>query len=456
MELIIENGVIVTDRDIYKADILISNGKIISIGSGFSKEKAEVVNANGKYVMPGAVDVHTHINLQAGSCHTSDNFFTGTRAAVCGGTTTIIEHMAFGPANCSLHYQIDQYKNAIKGKAVINCGLHGVIQHVDRSILAEMEQLMAEGITSFKIYLTYDFALSDADILCVMKMAKKLNAIIAVHCENDSIIRCFQHKYIVEHRILPYYHALSRPNECEAGAIARVLRLAHMAGDAAVYIVHLSSREGLEVIREARRQGQKNIYVETCPQYLLFDETCYKSVDGLKYIMSPPLRSRQDCNSLWKGISDGNIDVVATDHCPFYLATDKQLGKEDFTKCPNGVPGIEERVMAMFSEGVMKKRITLNTFVRLLCTEPARIYGLCPRKGKILPGSDADLMIIDAQQESRITIDQLHGSVDYTLYENMTLQGKLDAVIRCGEIVYEGGKFLAKLGTGRFIERGII
>ena len=453
--MIIKNGTIVTANDSYKADILIENRQIKAIGTAFDTADAQVINAADKYVMPGAIDVHTHIDLQAGQFHTSDDFFTGTRAAVCGGTTSVIEHLAFGPKNCSLRYQIDKYKKNADDKAVIDYGLHGVIQHVNDDVLKEMEQLAAEGISSFKIYMTYDFALDDASILRVLKKAKELNTVIAVHCENDAMINYWREKYTDEGKITPYYHALSRTDDSEAEAVERILNLAHIADDAPVYIVHLSTKKGLDIIRRARSNGQKNIYAETCPQYLILDEECYKRSDGLKYIMSPPLRKKEDITALWQGLADGSIDVVATDHCPFYWKTDKQAGINDFTKCPNGAPGIEERVVIMFSEGVMKNKITLNKYVELLCTKPARIYGMYPQKGALLPGSDANIMIIDPSENQKMNINNLHGTVDYTLYEGLNVKGKIVNVIRAGEIVYDGD-FTADAGTGSFIERRVL
>lgn len=455
MDLLIKNGTIVTDNECYKADLLVKNGRIAAIGSLADEEcrDAQTVDAAGKLIMPGAVDVHTHIDLQAGKFHTADDFFTGTRAALCGGTTSVIEHLAFGPRGCSLHHQIDAYRQRAADLAACDYGLHGVIQRVDDGILGEMEELAGKGISSFKIYLTYDFALKDDEVLRVMQKAKELHAVIAVHCENDALVNYGRQYFVNRSQTKPLYHALSRPNECEAEAVSRMIHIAHMAGDAPLYIVHLSTAEGLAAIKEARRRGQPNIYAETCPQYLLLTQECYERPDGLKYIMSPPLRRAADCAALWQGLADGDIDTVATDHCPFYYKNDKQYGKDDFTKCPNGAPGIEERVMMLFSEGVQKGRITLPQFVKLLCTAPAKIYGAYPQKGTLLPGSDADIMIIDPKAEADITIADLHGACDYTLYEGYRLRGAMDTVISRGSIVYAGRQFKGCKGFGRFIMR---
>ena len=455
MQTIIKNGTIVTESERFKADLLIAAGKIQAVGTGFAEPGAQVLDAAGQYVLPGAVDVHTHISLQAGACHTTDDFFTGTRSAACGGTTSVIEHLAFGPKGCSLRYQIEQYKKAAAGKAVIDYGLHGVIQQVTEETLREMEELAREGIQSFKIYLTYNFAIDDAGCLRVFQKAKELNTPIAVHCENDSLVNYNRARLVAEGKTAPKYHALSRPNEVEAEAVDRMIHIAHLAGDAPLYIVHLSARESLKAVREARARGQQHIYVETCPQYLLLTEDAYEREDGLKFVMSPPLRKADDCRALWEGLADGTVDVVATDYCPFNYKTDKQLGKGDFTKCPNGGTGIEERVMALFSEGVMQGRITLEQFVKLLCTNPARIYGAYPRKGAIQPGADADLLLIDPQGRGELTLKKLHGVVDYTCYEGLQLRGALKLVLSKGEIVCRDGQFTGRAGAGVFLARQV-
>lgn len=456
MDTVIKNGIIVTESESFAADMLIQNGKIAALGNmDSSLENVHVIDVKHQFVMPGAVDVHTHIDLQAGAFHTADDFFTGTRAALCGGTTSVIEHLAFGPKGCSLHHQIDAYKQRAASLAVGDYGLHGVIQHVDASILREMGELVQEGIPSFKIYLTYDFALKDDDVLRVMCRAKELHAVIAVHCENDALVNYGRRQRIAEGKTAPYDHAASRPNECEAEAISRMLHIAHMAGDAPVYIVHISTAEGVQVIREVRARGQKHIYAETCPQYLLLTEDCYYQEDALKYVMSPPLRHQSDCQAIWRGLADGTIDVVATDHCPFTYATDKQAGKDDFTKCPNGAPGIEERVLLLFSEGVQKGRISLQQFVKLLCSTPVKIYGAYPQKGCLLPGSDADLMMIDPKASSKIRIRALHGAADYTLYEGWKLNGDITTVMSRGDVVYQHHTFTGTPGRGQFISRHV-
>lgn len=453
MKKIVKNGRIFTETEDYQADILIEDEKIVWIGQGLPEDGAEALDASGCYVIPGAVDVHTHMDLDVGISRAVDDFYDGTVAAACGGTTSIVDHMAFGPAGVPLHYQFEIYQKLARGKAVIDYGFHGTAQHVDADILSELETMAEDGIPSVKAYLTYGFRLDDADVLQILRKMKEINGITAFHCENHEVVEFLKRQYKNEGKTAPIYHAKSRPNLAEAEAVGRVLKLARMAGDAPVYIVHLSCKESLEEVREARRQGQKHIFVETCPQYLLLTEECYQKEDGLKYIMSPPLRTQEDCRALWEGLADGTIQVVATDHCPFRYGKEKQMGKDDFTACPNGAPGVEERLMLLYSEGVAKGRITMNRLVETLCTKPSKIYGLYPEKGAIRPGADADLVILDPSVRQTVTHSRMHGAADYTCYEGMEIQGAVRQVMQRGRILAEGSRFIGEKGAGRFIRR---
>lgn len=453
MKTIIRHGTIVSPSETYEADILIDGGKIACIGRDLPADGAEEIEAGGKYVIPGGVDVHTHMDLQAGSSRAVDDFYDGTVAAACGGTTSIVDHMAFGPAGCSLHHQLEEYHRLADGKAVIDYGFHGVAQHLNGEILEELAGMMADGVPSVKVYMTYDFKMNDAEIFQILRRMKELGGVTAFHCENHEIVEYWRRTYRENGDTQPIYHAKSRPNLAEAEAVARVLNLARLAGDAPVYIVHLSCKESLEAVRDARRKGQKNIFVETCPQYLTLTEEKYLEPDGLKYIMSPPLRTAEDCDRLWEGLACGDIQVVGTDHCPFNYHKEKQLGKDDFTKCPNGAPGVEERICLLFSEGVMKDRITVNRFVETMCTNPARIYGLYPQKGILQPGSDGDLVILDPNRSWVITHDRMHSAVDYTAYEGVEVRGGIDLVMQRGLVVAKDGRFTGQKGAGQFIRR---
>ncbi|MFA6941751.1 MAG: dihydropyrimidinase, partial [Clostridiaceae bacterium] len=388
MSLIIKNGTIVTSSNIFIGDIYIEGEKIKEIGSKLDIKKAEVIDAIGKYIIPGGIDAHTHFNLHTGSFTASDDFYTGTVAAAFGGTTTIIDHMGFGPKGCSLKHQVGVYHEYADNMAVIDYGFHGVFQWVNDDILAEIEDMMGLGITSLKIYLTYDFRLEDDEIYRVFKKMKELKALPAVHSENHEIITYLRDYYSKSGLRSPIYHAKSRPPECEAEAISRMINIASLA-ESPLYIVHLSTKKGLKYIKLAKDEGQK-VYAETCPQYLVLDESKYLN-EGAKYIMSPPLRKKEDNEALWIGLKDGTISTVATDHCPFYYEIEKKPAENDFTKCPNGAPGVEERIPIMFSEGVMKGRISLNKFVEVTSTNPAKLFGIYPKKGEIANGSDADL-----------------------------------------------------------------
>ncbi len=455
MSLLIKNGTIVTASDIYKGDIFIENEIIKEIGLNIIRVVDEVIDADGKYVIPGGVDIHTHFNLHVGNTIANDDFYTGTIAAACGGTTTIVDHMGFGPVGCNLKHQINVYHKYADENAVVDYGFHGVIQHVDSEIINEMKEIIDDyGIQSFKGYLTYDYKIDDDKMIRVFERLKELGGIATIHCENHGSIQYLRKKFIDKGLKSPKYHYLSRPVESEAEAVNRMIKLAKMVNYEGLYVVHLSTKDGLEYIKNARECGQ-NVYAETCPQYLLLDESKYEleNNEGLKYIMSPPLRSTENCEALWKGIKDGYIETIATDHCPFSFNRDKQLGKEDFTKCPNGVPGVEERIPLIFSEGVMKNRISINKFVEVCCTNPAKIFGLYPKKGTIAVGSDADITIIDPNKEVVLTTDKLHSNVDYTAYEGFNLKGYPIFTILRGKVISKDGEFVGDKGYGKYIKR---
>lgn len=453
--MLIKNATLVSADETMVGDLLIQNGKIARIAPVIDEPDERIIDATGKYVLPGGVDVHTHFDLDVGIARSTDSFYTGTVAAACGGTTTIVDHMAFGPKDCPLDHQVKVYHQLADGQAVIDYGFHGVIQHVDENILAQMEDLIHDGITSYKVYLTYDGKINDREAFEVLKRCEELGLMVTVHPENDGVVNYLRHYYVSHGLTSPKYHPLSRPAECEAEAINRMILFAHMAEDAPLYIVHLTNALGLEFAKMARERGQKHLYLETCPQYLFLDDSCYDAPgdEGLKYILSPPLRKKSDNEALWKGIEDGDIQTVATDHCPFFFSKEKQYGKDDFTKCPNGAPGVETRMSLLFSEGVMKKRISLNRFVEICCSNPAKLFGMYPEKGTLDIGTDADLIVIDPEQTTMITEANLHENVDYTLYEGMELQGKICTTISHGNIIAENGEFLGKKGDGKFLVR---
>ena len=456
-DLLIKGGLVVTEDTEETCDILCSGEKIKRIGKELSARDAEIINASGKIVIPGGVDVHTHFCLDVGTAVASDDFCTGTLAAAWGGTTTIVDHPAFGPSGCSLDHQIKKYRELADGQAVIDYSFHGVIQHVDENVLAMMETLAENGISSYKVYTTYGFKLSDEGLYRVLKRAGELGVLIAVHPENDGVINFLREKFRSEGKLSPHYHPLSRPAECEAEAVSRMILFAKMAKDAPLYFVHLSNALALDIIKSARDRGQKNIYAETCPQYLLLDESLYglPGIEGLKYLMCPPLRGAPDRDALWQGLR-ADIDTVATDHCPFFFESQKIMGKDDFTKCPSGAPGVEERIPLMFSEGVVKKRISLRRFTDLCSATPSKLFGLYPQKGVIKEGSDADIVIIDPDKDVVLRQDKLHANVDYSAYEGIEVTGYPVCTISRGEVIIRDGISSAKAGRGKFVKRALM
>lgn len=454
MKQLIKNGILVDSEGQYAQDLLIENGVICQRDIGIEPDgRSEVIDASGCYVMPGGIDVHTHFNIDVGIARSCDDFFSGTRAAACGGTTTIIDHMGFGPAGCNLHHQLSVYHQYAAGNAAIDYGFHGVIQHIDEGILAEMASMVhEEGISSFKLYLTYQYKIGDAEVLLALGQLRKVGALTTVHPENDAAITLRRAALVAAGKTAPIHHALSRPLECEAEAIGRMINLARLADNAPLYIVHLSNALGLDYLRLARQQRQA-VWVETCPQYLLLNEQCYLREDGLKYILSPPLRNQQQLDRLWVGIADGSIDTVATDHCTFPYQQRRAMATGDFTRCPNGLPGVENRMALLFSNGVMSGRISPSRFVALTSGNPARLFGLWPRKGNLNLGADADVVIFDPRQSSVIGHSQLHDNADYSPYEGFLCHGVPVLTMCRGEVVARNGEFTGRQGYGQFLRR---
>ena len=461
MKTVIFGGTIVTEAGCFRGDLLIEDGRILAVSGPEGLPEAEaagadVTDAKGKLILPGAVDIHTHMDLDVGIARAVDDFYTGTAAAACGGTTTIVDHMAFGPQGCSPWHQVKEYHRLADGNAAVDYGFHGVLQHVDDQALDDMAEIAREeGITSFKVYMTYDGRLDDTALMRVLERAGQEKILITCHCENHGIVTHLREKFVREGKTQARWHPVSRPAEAEAEAVNRLLYLARAAGEAPVYIVHLSTRMGLEEIRRARAAGQKHIGAETCPQYLLLDEKLYEdSQEGLKALMAPPLRRQADRDALWQALANNELDTVATDHCRFTFAKQKQQGAKDFTKCPSGAPGVEERLILLYSEGVRKGRITLPQLVKLCCTNPARAAGLYPRKGTIAPGADADLVMLDPEKEWTLTAEKMHSAVDYTCYEGLRITGCIEQVWLRGKTAALRGEFTGVRGGGQYLHRG--
>jgi dihydropyrimidinase len=453
--LLIQNAQVADHQTVRQADVLIREGKIAEVAPRIDAlaHNCLVIDAAGHYLLPGGIDVHTHFNIDVGIAKSCDDFYTGTRSAACGGTTTIIDHMGFGPKGCDLFHQLGVYKGFAAGKAAIDYSFHGVIQHIDEDILSQMEAMVVdEGISSFKLYLTYGYKLDDESVYKALRQLKKVGALTTVHPENDAAIAVNRAELLASGKRSAKYHGVSRPLECEAEAIARMINLAKLAGDAPLYIVHLSNGLGLEYAKMAR-QAKQNVWVETCPQYLLLDETCYEREDATKFILSPPLRPAPERDKLWAGLMDGSIDTVATDHCSFTDEEQKLPGRNDFTQCPNGMPGVEVRMPLLFSEGVMKGRFDICQFVRLTSYNSAKLFGLYPQKGSLSVGSDADLVLFDPKQQVTIDHAMLHDNCDYTPFEGTNCTGWPVMTMSRGGIVACNGAFTGEAGQGRFIRR---
>jgi dihydropyrimidinase len=455
-DTIIVNGRVVTATDTYSSDIAINGGKIEAIGKALSRENAkQLIDAKGKYLLPGGIDVHTHLDMPFGGTTSADDFGTGTRAAAFGGTTTLID-FAIQYKGQTLRAAFDSWMQKASGKAVSDYAFHCIITDLGSAQLEEMNALVREGVTSFKLFMAYPgvFMLDDASIFKAFRATAKNGGLVCMHAENGNAIDVIVQQALAEGKKAPKYHALTRPTTAEAEATGRAIALAEMAG-APVYIVHLSCNEALEKIREARDRGLP-VYAETCPQYLYLslENMDAPGFEGAKYVFTPPLREKWHQEKLWNGLKQDHLQVVSTDHCPFCFKEQKELGKDDFTKIPNGGPGIEHRMSLIYSGGVAKGRFSVNRFVELVSTTPAKLFGLYPRKGTIAIGSDADLVIFDPDRKHTISAKTHHMRVDYSMFEGIEVTGMPEVVLSRGQVVVEGNKFLGRAGAGEFLRRG--
>jgi dihydropyrimidinase len=454
MKTLIKNGRIVTAVDDYHADLLIEDGTVSLIGKTLDIEADKVIDASGKLVIPGGIDPHTHMDLPFGGTSSSDDFFTGTRAAAFGGTTTIIDFAVQNKGESMLK-GVDTWHEKAQGKAVIDYGFHLITTDFEDQHKPEMFKLIDEGITSFKLFMAYPgvFLSDDATIYRAMSAAGERGGLVCMHAENGIVINEIIKKFIAEGRTAPKYHALTRPTLAEAEGVHRAIALAEMA-ETPVYIVHLSCTDALNQVRQARDRGIL-AFAETCPQYLFLSIDDYgDDWNGAKYVMTPPLREKHNQADLWKGLRMGDLHVIATDHCPFCMKDQKELGRDDFTKIPNGAPGVEYRMELIYNGGVVENRISLNRFVELTSTAAAKMFGMFPKKGTIAVGSDADIVIFDTEKEHTFTLEAQHMNVDYCAYEGKTVKGKVETVLSRGRVVIENGECLVDKGSGEFVKRG--
>jgi dihydropyrimidinase len=452
MRTLIKGGTLVTAADTYKADLLIQGEQIAAIGEDLSATGAdEVIEATGFYVMPGAVDPHTHLDIAAPHRGYADDYTTGSIAAACGGTTTVIDFIE--PVRGQRPREdFESYHGAMQGKMAVDYSLHGTLVDAGPQFLEDMRWLVDRGITSFKLYLAYRgyLMVSDETFFRACQAAGEVGALVCVHAENGDVIEVLRERYLKQGLTEPQFHALSRPPETEGEATFRALTLATLA-QCPVYVVHMSSAAALQALQWGRECGAV-AYGETCPQYLLLDLSRYQQPDGAKYVMSPPLREAWNCQALWDGIVRGQIQTVGTDHCAFFYEVQK-AGRARFPDIANGIPGIETRLYLLFSEGVVKGRITPNRFVDLVSTMPARIFGLYPRKGTIAIGSDADLVLWDPSAKHILSASALHQRTDYCPYEGFEVHGAIRRVLLRGRTIVEGNNFVGEVGFGRFQPR---
>jgi dihydropyrimidinase len=450
MDTVLKGGTIVTATDMYRADIGIQGDRIASIGQHLAGRR--ILDAQGRFIFPGGVDPHTHLELRFMDTVSSDDFYTGTVAAAFGGTTTIIDYAEQG-SGTSLRETVEVWRARADPKVAIDYGLHVSITDAREDVLEEMGEIIERGVSSFKCYLAYPDRLKDEELLQVLCRAREVGALVNVHCENGALVDFMTCKLIGEGKTTPRWHPRSRPAAFEEEATQRAIIVARYA-EAPLYVVHLTCEGALEAAKRARRAGHR-VFVETCPQYLLLDVERYDQpgFEGAKYVMSPPLRDRSNQELLWKGLAAGDIDSVGTDHCPFNFVGQKDLGRGDFTLIPNGIPGIETRMPLLYHVGVNKGRITINRFAELVATNPARLFGLYPQKGTIAVGSDADLVVWDPEKRVRLTVDNLHMNVDYSPYEDITVTGYPELVLSRGRVIVDNGRFLGERGSGRFLPR---
>ena len=453
--ILIRNGTVVTAERSFAADILVDGEKIRDIAPSLPAEAAgRVIDASGMLLLPGGIDAHTHLDMPFGGTTSSDDFETGTRAAAFGGTTTLID-FAIQAKGTKMRDALDTWWKKAAGRAVIDYGLHMIVTDLGEAGLEDMDSLVAEGVASFKLFMAYPGVLmvDDATIFQALSRTAKNGALICMHAENGGVIDVIVRRALAEGKTAPIYHALTRPVTAEAEAVNRAIAMAEIAG-VPIYIVHLSSEDALNKVREARDRGLP-AFAETCPQYLLLsvEELARPNFEGAKYVFTPPLREKHHPPKLWDGLKNDHLQVVSTDHCPFCFEDQKALGKDDFTKIPNGGPGVENRLQLLFHHGVNQGKLSLNRFVELVSTTPARLFGLYPRKGTLAAGSDADIVVWDPQASHVISAKTHHMRVDYSMFEGFTVKGNAKLVMSRGEVIVEDGQFHGRAGRGQFLKR---
>ena len=461
---VIRHGRVITASDDYTADVLMEGGVVRAIGTNLAVgPDVVVVDATGLYVLPGGVDTHVHMENIVGPTVTCDTFASGTKAAAFGGTTTVVDFALQTPQDSPLE-AIARAQRSAEPQVNIDYSLHCIVTRVDKQVLADVRHAMRhEGITSFKMFMAYPGVMM-ADDAAIFQMLRQVGAdggMVALHAENGTVIDLLIKEALEAGHTAPRYHASTRPALMEGEATHRGIRLAELA-EAPIYFVHVSSNQALKHIVQARDEGIP-VFAETCPHYLLFDDSVYDSDDFniAKYVMTPPLRKPDDQKHLWRALRYDDLQVVATDHCPFCMKeghrgffNQKSMGQGDFSKIPNGAPGIETRLVSLYDIGVTQGQLSLNRFVQLTSTTPAKLFGLFPKKGTIAVGSDADVVLFNPHVRQTIHAHTLHSHCDYTLLEGRTLQGRVEKVFLRGQLIVDGEQWLGREGMGRFVPRG--
>ncbi len=454
MRTLFKGGTVVSGTGTKRADLLIENEKIVESGRNLKADADKVVDVTGCFLFPGFIDAHTHFDLDVCNTTTADDFYTGSRAALRGGTTTVIDFACPNKGE-SLHYGLDLWHKKADGRTFCDYGFHMTIDDWNESIRAELPDMFAKGISSFKMYMTYPaMMVGDRDMYWALKELKSLGGLCGVHCENAGVIDGMIAERKNSGQFSPACHPLTRPPYLEAEAVSRLLRIAQ-AAEAPVIIVHLTNQEALKEVQHARDRGQK-VYVETCPQYLLLDDSVYFNEDysqAARYVCAPPIRDKSQQALLWKALRRGDIQTISTDHCSFTLEQ-KDAGREDFTKIPGGLPGVETRGELIYSYGVAAKRINAQRMCLALSENPARMYGLFPRKGHLRPGADADIVVYDPGASHVIRADDCVANVDYNPYEGFVTAGGIRQVWLRGNLAVENGKVLDETPQGRYMARG--
>lgn len=447
MDLLIKNGTVINGSESFKADVAVANGKITQIGTFIEPaDNTEVVDATGKLVLPGAIDAHTHLAMPFGGTISSDDYFAGTRAAACGGTTTVFDFVLqdFGETMVDAVKRRDAMCAPV---AAVDYSYHVAVKDVSGDLLDSIEDAVKFGVPSFKVFMVYDFGVTDGVFYKVLKKAKECGALIGVHAENNEMVKTLTAQYLSEGKTSAWYHYMSRPEFVEAEADIRAIQWAK-ALDAPLYIVHLANKEGVKAVTAAKDEGYK-IYAETCPQYLEFTCDVYKREDGRNFVCSPPMKGEESRQALWEAIKRGDIDTIATDHCPFQ-SYEKDWGKDDFTKIPNGCAVIENMYPYMLSAATDGK-ITYEKAVEICSENPAKIFG-CREKGSIAIGKDADIVIYNPKTEFTITNEKMHSDCDHTIWEGVKLKGYPEQTYSRGRLVYNKGEFVGESGWGKFVK----